>query len=135
MKNAQLAKLLVDQIEFCNIIVLNKTDLVTPDVVKQVKTIIQTLNPAAKIMESQFGKVHFSDICGTRLFALENAHLNKGWLKVLRGEEKSEADEFGISSFVWKRKECLNANSLVRLIESKSGLKNVIRSKGEREHY
>ena len=90
LNNVLLAKLLIDQVEFSNVIVLNKVDLVSEEKIERIKKVLRTLNPSAKLVQCEFGRVAFDTICGTDLFSLENAHQNKGWLKVLRGEEISE---------------------------------------------
>ena len=94
--------LLVDQIEFADVIILNKTDLVTREQLNLVTGIIKGLNPQAKLLEGQFGKVPLTEVLNTKRFSMEQAQEAPGWLKELRGEHTPETEEYGISSFVYR---------------------------------
>ena len=94
--------LLVDQIEFADVIILNKTDLVTREQLDLVTGIIKGLNPQAKLLEGQFGKVPLTEVLNTKRFSMEQAQEAPGWLKELRGEHTPETEEYGISSFVYR---------------------------------
>jgi G3E family GTPase len=94
--------LLVQQIEFADVIVLNKTDLMKPQEIKVLEAVLHTLNRSARIIHSAFGSVEVDDVIGTGLFSMEKAQQAPGWLQVLRGQETSEKDEYGISSFVFR---------------------------------
>ncbi|WP_020168098.1 MULTISPECIES: zinc metallochaperone GTPase ZigA [Methylotenera] len=94
--------LLVEQIEFCDVLVLNKTDLLNHDEIGQLEGILKTFNPRAKIVHSQFSKVPLNTVMNTGLFNFEAAEDATGWLKKLRGEHVPESEEYGISSFVYK---------------------------------
>ena len=94
--------LLVQQIEFADVLVLNKTDLMKPTEVKVLEAILRTLNRRARVIHSAFGAVDVDDVIGTGLFSMEKAQQAPGWLQVLRGQESSEKDEYGISSFVFR---------------------------------
>jgi G3E family GTPase len=98
-----IVNLLTDQIEFANVIVLNKTDLVSETTVGLLKAAIKKLNPDAKIIESTFGKVLPNKILNTGLFNFEEAQNSAGWQKELQsGEHTPETEEYGISSFVFR---------------------------------
>jgi G3E family GTPase len=94
--------LLVQQVEFADIIVLNKTDLMKPKDVSSLEAVLRSLNTSARIVHSSFGAVDVKDIIDTGLFSMEKAQQAPGWLQVLRGAEVSEKDEYGISSFVFR---------------------------------
>jgi G3E family GTPase len=94
-----IAHLLVDQVEFADVILLNKTDLVSEEELKHLYGIIRSLNSDAKIIKTHKSKVALDEILNTNLFDFEKAADAPGWLKVMRGEEHSESDEFGVSSF------------------------------------
>ena len=94
--------LLVDQIEFADVIILNKTDLVNRDQLELVTGIIKGLNPKAKLLEAQFGKVPLAEVVDTQRFNMEQAQEAPGWLRELRGEHTPETEEYGISSFVYR---------------------------------
>lgn len=98
-----IVNLLTDQIEFANVIILNKTDLVDEGTIGFLKAAIHKLNPSAKIIKSQFGKVEPKEILDTHLFDFEEAQTSAGWQKELETENHiPETDEYGISSFVFK---------------------------------
>lgn len=104
-----IVNLLTDQIEFADIIILNKTDLVSEYQLGELKAIIKSLNPVAKIIESSFGKVPTNQILNTRLFDYEKAESSAGWIQELENRNKGithtpETEEYGISSFVFRDK-------------------------------
>lgn len=98
-----IVNLLTDQIEFANVIILNKTDLVSPDKVGLLKAAIGRLNPGARIVTSTFGKVGPSTILNTGLFDFDEAQQSAGWQKELEaGHHTPETEEYGIGSFVFR---------------------------------
>ncbi|UPQ78334.1 GTP-binding protein [Flavobacterium azooxidireducens] len=98
-----IVNLLTDQIEFANVIILNKTDLVDTKTVGLLKASIQKLNPGAKILTSDFSKVELKEILNTNLFDFEEAQTSAGWQKELEnGVHTPETEEYGISSFVFR---------------------------------
>jgi len=95
--------LLTDQIEFANIIILNKTDLVDENTVGLLKTVIHKLNPGAKISTSLFGKIAPTEILNTNLFNFEEAQTSAGWQKELQADSHTpETEEYGIGSCVFR---------------------------------
>jgi G3E family GTPase len=124
----KLVDLLIEQIEFADVIILNKTDLVSPNEVGALKGIITKFNPGAKIICSEFGKVDLTEILGTGLFDFEDASKSPGWLKELRGEHVPETLEYGISSFVYRSKKPFHPEKFKTLIDQE--WPGVIRSKG-----
>lgn len=98
-----VVNLLTDQVEFANVIVLNKTDLITPYQCGELRSIIQQLNPQAKIIESRFGQVPPQEILNTGLFDFDEASSSAGWIKELqKGHHTPETEAYGISSFVFR---------------------------------
>lgn len=96
--------LLIDQIEFANVLVLNKTDLVEDEDVQELKEVLHKLNPDATIIESIQSQVPLTDILDTGLFDYDKASQGAGWIKELNEEHTPETEEYGISSFVYRRK-------------------------------
>ncbi|MCH4271381.1 zinc metallochaperone GTPase ZigA [Kerstersia gyiorum] len=94
--------LLVDQVEFCDVIVLNKTDLVSTAERERLLAILRSLNPRARIELASFGQVPLSSVLETGLFDFEQAEQAPGWLRELRGEHVPETEEYGIASFVYR---------------------------------
>jgi len=128
-----IVDLLVDQVEFANVIVINKTDLISPYELEQLDQIIRRLNPTAEIVYSTESRVPLSAILGTGLFQLAEAEGMPKWLVVPRGQEQTETEEYGISSFVYKRDRPFHPKRLMDVLDG--GLEDglfcgVIRSKG-----
>ncbi|MDX1958075.1 MAG: zinc metallochaperone GTPase ZigA [Leptospiraceae bacterium] len=123
-----IVELLVDQIEFSNIILLNKTDLVAEDELLKLEKIIHHLNPEAKILKTEFGKISPKLILNTNLFDFEKASASPGWLKEARGEHIPETLEYNLSSFVYRARRPFHPSRFFKLINRE--WPGVIRSKG-----
>ncbi len=124
-----IVNLLTDQIEFANIIILNKIDLVSADQAAIIEAIIKKLNPSAKVIKSTFGKVDPSLILNTGLFNLEEAEGSAGWIKELNGEHTPETEAYGISSFVFRDKRPFHHDRFWNYVNEKFS-SNIVRSKG-----
>ncbi|MEH6307751.1 GTP-binding protein [Olivibacter sp. CPCC 100613] len=97
-----IVNLLTDQLEFANVVMLNKTDLVSEKTVGTLEAAIRQLNPGARIIRSSFGAVDPMAILNTGLFNFEEASGAAGWKKELENEHVPETEEYGISSFVFR---------------------------------
>ncbi len=97
-----IVDLLTDQIEFANVIVINKADLSSPYKLEEIKRVLKKFNPDAKIITTSYGKVKLSEILNTGMFDFEEASRSAGWLKELESEHIPETDEYGIGSFVYR---------------------------------
>ncbi|MCL4118648.1 UNVERIFIED_CONTAM: hypothetical protein GTU68_019258 [Idotea baltica] len=125
-----IVNLLTDQIEFANVILLNKTDLVTPEHLAILKKIINKLNPSAHIIKTSYSKVNPKEILNTGLFDFEEAEQSAGWIEELNKEEHTpETEEYGISSFVYRSKKPFNPTRFWHYIQN-NFLSTIIRSKG-----
>ncbi len=124
--------LLVDQVEFSNVIVLNKVDLVAPAERERVHAILHSLNPSADLVEAELGRVPLDRVLATGRFDFERAEAAPGWLQVLRGEHTSESDEYGITSFVYRSDRPFHPRRFWDLIHAgdKALWAGVLRSKG-----
>lgn len=120
--------LLIDQIEFCDVIVLNKVDLINSEEKEKLFGILHSLNPRAKIEISEFGQVKLDKILNTNLFDFNEAAQAPGWLKELRGEHTPETEEYGISSFVYRARKPFHPKRFFDFVNSE--WQGVIRSKG-----
>lgn len=133
-----ISHLLCDQVEFANVIVLNKTDLMTHEDKTQVRTLIEKMNPSAKLIESEFSNVPIDSVLGTGLFSMSDAEKHDGWLQEARiGEHTPETEEYGIGSFTYRASRPFLPHKLEQVLEdmlAKSqapfDTSNVIRSKG-----
>lgn len=120
--------LLVDQIEFANVLVLNKTDLIENVQLQTVEALLRKLNPDARLIRAQFGVVSPSEILNTGIFDYENAAQSAGWAKELAGEHTPETEEYGITSFVYKSDRPFHPERFANCIQSE--WPGVVRSKG-----
>jgi len=120
--------LLVEQIEFCDVIVLNKVDLIGDADRERLMAILRGLNPRARIETSEFGRVPLHRVLDTKLFDFEEASKAPGWLKELRGEHTPETDEYGIRSFVWRARLPMHPRRFWDVVNSE--WPGVVRSKG-----
>ncbi|QDT68488.1 Putative metal chaperone YciC [Planctomycetes bacterium MalM25] len=123
--------LLTDQVEFANVILLNKCDLVDEADKTKVLGIIRNLNPKTRIIETMRGQIDPAAIVGTGLFSMDEASAQPRWLEVPRGKEQPETDEYGVTSFVYRARRPLHAERFMARIDLDEGfLAGVIRSKG-----
>lgn len=125
-----IVNLLTDQIEFANVILLNKTDLVERKQVDLLSSMLKRLNPGAKIIESSFGKIKLTEILNTHLFNYEEAESSAGWIKELEGTlHKPETEEYGIDSFVYRSTTPFHSERFWEFV-STQWPQSIIRSKG-----
>ncbi len=123
-----IVDLLIDQVEFANIIVLNKTDLLPAKQLALVEAMIQKLNPDAQMIHAQFGNLDPRNVLNTKLFDYEKAAQSPGWIKELSGEHTPETEEYGITSFVYRRDRPFHPERFSACIQSE--WPGVVRSKG-----
>jgi G3E family GTPase len=125
-----LSVLLADQVEFADVIVINKSDLVSFSDLEKLKSILKKLNPDARQIMTIRGKVRLDDILATGLFDIEKARTAAGWLKVMRGKEVSEADSYGVSSFSIQERRPFHPERLWAWLNDADFWRGIIRSKG-----
>lgn len=123
-----IVNLLVEQIEFANVILLNKTSNVKPEHLKKIKSVIKAFNPDAACIETNYSNVPLAKVINTRLFDFDEAMQAPGWLKELRGEHISETEEYNISSITFKSKKPLHPERFFNFINSNLG--EIYRLKG-----
>ena len=99
-----LTDLLVDQTEFADVILINKSDLVTESELNHLTGVVRSLNSQADILHTTKSQVDLNDVLSTGKFNLEEAQQAPGWMSTLRGEESSEIEEYGVQSFVFREK-------------------------------
>ncbi len=123
-----LVDLLVDQVEFADVIILNKIDLLPPDRLPELRGLLKKLNPDARLIDSMRGRVAPTDILDTRLFSASAASNMPGWAKELAGEHTPETEEYGITSFVYRRDRPFHPHRFSECLAAE--WPGVIRSKG-----
>ena len=123
-----IVNLLIDQIEFANIILLNKSNDVKPEDLTKIKGVIKTLNPDATCIQTNYSDVPLKQVLNTGLFDFDKASEAPGWLKELRGEHIPETDEYNISSLSFKSKKPLHPQRFLDFMQS--NLDGIYRIKG-----
>ena len=131
-----LASLVIQQVEFCNIILLNKADEVSPEELVRIKAILRQIQPKAAIVPCNYGDVNIDKIINTHLFDFEKVATSARWIEAVEGdeddlenEEEGEALEYGIGTFVYKRRRPFLMTEFDQFIARKFP-KSVIRCKG-----
>ncbi len=125
-----IVNLLTDQVEFANVIILNKADLVSKETIGLLRSTIEKLNPTAKVIESSYSKVSPKEILNTGRFDFEEAEQNAAWLEELNKEEHTpETEEYGISSFVYRSRKPFDPARFWSYVQHQFP-NTVIRSKG-----
>jgi len=125
-----VADLLVDQVEFADILLISKTDLVEPSEVSRLIAILKTLNTHAKIIPIAHGEVDVSTVLDTGLFDFERAQQAPGWLKEMRGEHIPETEEYGIGSFSYVARRPFYPEKFHQFLHNTKQFGKLIRSKG-----
>lgn len=127
-----IADLLIDQIEFCNVLILNKTDLVSSKELEKLITVLRKLQPEAKFISTTFGQVDIKDVLNTKRFDYETSSNSAGWLRELTNgghtHHAPETEEYGISSMVYSRTLPFHAARFNHWLEHLD--KNIVRTKG-----
>ncbi len=125
-----VADLLVDQIEFADVILISKIDLVDSEDIEKLNAILKSLNTHAKIIPIIKGRVNIDDVLNTELFDFEQASQAPGWLKEMRGDHIPETEEYGISSFSYLARRPFYPQKFYEFLHSTEHYGKLIRSKG-----
>lgn len=127
-----IADLLIDQVEFCDVMIINKTDLVSEKELERLEQILTTLQPDAKIIKTVNSEVDLKEVLNTQRFDFEKASESAGWIKELteggHAEHTPETEEYGISSFVYRRRLPFHAERFNAWLEQMPD--NIVRAKG-----
>jgi G3E family GTPase len=128
----EIADLLIDQIEFCDVLILNKCDLVSEDELIKLESMLRTLQPDAKIIRSIQARVDPKEILNTNRFDFDKASASAGWIKELNDgghrEHTPETEEYGIGSFVYSRRVPFHTQRFEDWVHSMP--KQIVRAKG-----
>ncbi|MDC9498827.1 MULTISPECIES: zinc metallochaperone GTPase ZigA [unclassified Pseudoalteromonas] len=125
-----VADLLVDQVEFADVILISKTDLVTNEQLNKLIAILNTLNTQAKMIPISNGNININEVLNTGLFNFARAQQAPGWLKEMRGEHIPETEEYGISSFNYTARRPFNPEKFYHFLHNTEQFGKLIRSKG-----
>ncbi|SES10623.1 GTP-binding protein [Salisediminibacterium halotolerans] len=124
----EVVDLLIDQVEFANVILLNKTDLLDEENTEKLKGMIRKLNGDAEIIETVNAEVPLAKILHTNAFQFEKVSQGAGWIKELNEEHVPETEEYGIRSFVYRRKRPFHPQRLTEWLENWPA--EIVRAKG-----
>jgi G3E family GTPase len=125
-----VADLLVDQVEFADVIVLNKTDLVDARTLREVEGALRGINPGAHVVRAVHGAVPPAEILDTGRFDYERAAQSAAWQRELAGEHTPETEAYGITSFVYRASGPFDGEKLRAFFHDPTAWRNVLRSKG-----
>ena len=130
-----LERLVIEQIEFCNIVLLNKAAEVSADDLGKLRGIVRSINPGARVLECNYGDVDLSELIYTGMFRFDEVATSAAWIAAIEGEEEEdheaegEALEYGIDTFVWYRRPAMSLNKFDNMI-ARHWPSNIIRAKG-----
>ena len=122
--------LLIEQVEFADVIILNKLDLVDSATALEVEAVVKSLNPRARILMCSRGQVPLKGILNTGLFDYDDAASSAGWMRELQGEHTPETEEYGISSFTYRHSGPFDAEKLWDFLHDEKIWRRILRSKG-----
>lgn len=125
-----VADLLVEQVEFCDVILISKTDLCTTEQLTELTGILKSLNTEAELIAIENGQIPLNKVLGTHKFSFEKAEQAAGWLKEMRGEHIPETEEYGISSFTYVARRPFHPQKFFEFLHQDWPCGKLIRSKG-----
>ena len=129
-----LERLVIEQIEFCNIVLLNKAAEVSPEELGKLRSIVNGINPGAKVLACNYGDIDLDEIIYTGMFDFDAVATSAAWIAAIEGEDEEEeaegeALEYGIDTFVWTRRPAMDITEFDQFV-ARRWPKNVIRAKG-----
>ncbi|MBQ9548995.1 MAG: GTP-binding protein [Bacteroidales bacterium] len=129
-----LERLVIEQLEFCNIVLLNKASELTQEELGHLRAVVKGLNPGARILSCDYGDIDLDEIIFTGMFDFERVATSAAWIAAIEGEdeeeeEEGEALEYGIDTFVYTARKPLDLNRFDYMAARKWPA-NVIRAKG-----
>lgn len=122
--------LLIEQVEFCDVLLISKTDLVSAQQLAELSAILARLNPEAEIIPIRQGRVDIERVLGTGRFCFERAARAPGWMQTLRGEQVPESEEYGIGSFVYRARTPFHPQRFYDWLQQPEQAGKLLRSKG-----
>ena len=129
-----LERLVIEQIEFCNIVLLNKASKLSADEMGKLKGIVKSINPGARVLECNYGDVDLDELIYTGMFRFDEVATSAAWIAAIEGEDEEEeaegeALEYGIDTYVYTRRPALDLNKFDNMV-AKHWPANIIRAKG-----
>ncbi len=130
-----LERLVIEQIEFCNIVLLNKAAEISPEELGKLKGIVMSINPGARVLECNYGDIDLDELIYTGMFNFDEVATSAAWIAAIEAEEdedeeaEGEALEYGIDTYVYTRRPALDLNKFDHMVATKWPA-NIIRAKG-----
>lgn len=125
-----VADLLIEQVEFCDVLIISKADLVSQADLQELHAILRKLNSSALIYQASLGQIDVDKVLGTGLFNFEKAQQAAGWLQELRGEHQPETEEYGIGSFSFQARIPFHPQRFYQFLHQPWPHGKLLRSKG-----
>jgi G3E family GTPase len=125
-----IAGLLVEQLEFADVIIINKLDMVDRETADTVEAVVRGLNPTARILHAVRGQVALRMVLDTGLFDYEEAKRSAGWIRELQGKHTPETEAYGIRSFAYRQQRPFDAAKLWSFLQHPDTWRGLLRSKG-----
>ena len=139
LDDEDLERLVIEQIEFCNVVLLNKASEVSPEELGRVRAIVKSLNPGAEIIECDYGDVDLDRLVGTGRFDFDKVATSAAWISEIEGhdddhhhhhhDDEGEAEEYNIGTYVYCARPALDLNKFDYVV-ARRWPKNIIRTKG-----
>ena len=134
LEDDDLERLVIEQVEFCNIVLLNKAADISPEELNHLRGIISAINPKARILPCNYGDIDLDEIIYTGMFDFDAVATSAAWIAAIEGEDEEEeaegeAYEYGIDTFVYSRRPAFDLNKFDHFV-ARSWPANVIRAKG-----
>ena len=139
LDDEDLERLVIEQIEFCNVVLLNKASEVSPEELGRVRAIVKSLNPGAEIIECDYGDVDLDRLVGTGRFDFDKVATSAAWISEIEGhdddhhhhhhDDEGEAEEYNIGTYVYCARPALDLNKFDYVV-ARRWPKNIIRAKG-----
>ena len=129
-----LERLVIEQLEFCNLVLLNKAAELTSEELGKLKGIVKSINPGAKVLECNYGDVDLDELIYTGMFRFDEVATSAAWIAAIEGEDEEEeaegeALEYGIDTYVYTRRPALDLNKFDNMV-ARHWPANIIRAKG-----
>ena len=129
-----LERLVIEQLEFCNLVLLNKAAELTAEELGKLKGIVKSINPGAKVLECNYGDVDLDELIYTGMFRFDEVATSAAWIAAIEGEDEEEeaegeALEYGIDTYVYTRRPALDLNKFDNMV-ARHWPANIIRAKG-----
>lgn len=125
-----VADLLIEQVEFCDVILISKTDLIAPEQLQHLQAVLHRLNPTAEIIPISNGCIALNKVLATGKFNFDKAEQAPGWLQQMRGQHPPETDEYGIHSFVYRARRPFHPQRFYDFLHQDWPAGRLLRSKG-----